>query len=168
MPEGALRNLHCRGAMGIGNWPHRRVTNRSVVQIPNRVLTKPVRVLHAQLHHEVMRVLAVYDGLAVGCFASLEQQWIELASNGRGFQAKHGAQHQVTTAKPVQRAEHAPIGGVKLVGAQRPGLLRVYQERLRHPHPTSSATAPRSSSPSAWATLRAQTRSPTIRASGSR
>ena len=141
MSERALRNLHRRRAMRIRHRPQRRVADRRVVHVPHRVLAKPVRVLHAQLHHEVMRMLAVDDGLAVRCLARLEQQRIALAADGRRFQTEHSAQHDIAAAEPMHSAQHAPIGGVKLVGAQRAGLLRVHQERLRHPHQAPLADA---------------------------
>ena len=141
MSERRLRNFHRRGAMGIGHWSQRRVAHRCVVQVPKRVLAEPVRVLHAQLHHEVVRVLAVDDGLAVGGLAGLKQQGIALVADGRGLQAQHGAQHHVAAAQPMHGAEHAPVGGVKLVGAERSSLLRVHHEGLRHPHQAPLADA---------------------------
>ncbi len=46
-----------------------------------------MRVLHAQPHEEIMRVLAVGERDAIRCFAGLEEQRITLFGDGAGLEA---------------------------------------------------------------------------------
>src|SRR5208337_249969 len=108
--------------MRIRHWPQSRIAHWGVVHVPQRGLAELVRVLQAQLHQEVVRVLAVDDGFAVSGLSGLKQQGIVLVAYSCRFEAEHGAQHDVTTAETMQRAEHSPVRGVEFIGTERTRL----------------------------------------------
>lgn len=92
------------------------------------------------LHEEIVRVLAVDDGAAVGGFSLLEEQRVFAAGDGGGLKAEHGAQSELAGAKRALRHGHEPVGGEELVASARAGLLRVNDEGVgvEHEHPVAA------------------------------
>src|SRR6516164_1797381 len=96
--------------MGVCRRSERYIAYWGVVKVPDGV-SQFARVLNAEFHDEVVRVLTIDNRLAMGGFAGLEEQWIPLIRDGEWFQAQHGAQHDGTAAQRMQGAQHSPIGG---------------------------------------------------------
>ena len=69
------------------------------------------------LHEEVVRVLAVDDGLAEGGFALLEELGVLAVGDGCGFEREHGAQSELAGAELSHGHGHEPVGGEELVAA---------------------------------------------------
>src|SRR5579864_1308349 len=78
--------------MSVGRGTHGGIAHGSCVEGKKRVLSEAQIVDRGQLHEEVVRMLAVIDGLAVRRLALLEKLRIALSGDGSRLQAQHGAQ----------------------------------------------------------------------------
>src|ERR1700749_3047879 len=96
MSQGSHRVFRSRGAMRIGAWPHRWISNRGCIKRKQRIVPQAQIIERSELHDEIMRVLAVIDRLAKGSFTLLEKQWIETLRHGRRFKAQHGAKRKLS------------------------------------------------------------------------
>ena len=65
--------FRCRCPMRKGNWAERWISDGCGIDRKHRLLAEPVVVERGNLHKEVVRVLAVDDGLAEGGFALLKE-----------------------------------------------------------------------------------------------
>jgi hypothetical protein len=60
-----LRYFQRARSMREGNRPQGRVADKSVVDVPDFLFTQRVRILDAQLHHEIVRMLCIDEWCAV-------------------------------------------------------------------------------------------------------
>src|SRR5580704_12287197 len=82
------------GAMRKRYRPQRWIPCRCGIERENGLLAKFVVIECGNFHEEIVRVLAVDNGLAEGGFTLLEEFGIIAAGDGGGFEAEHGTQGQ--------------------------------------------------------------------------
>ena len=116
--------------MGVGGRAEGGFAARTAVEVDGGTFAEHDLVEGGEFHEEIVRVLAVDDGDAVGGFAGGEEQRVALAGNGGGFGAEHGAEGEGAGSGAVRRGEHDPVGGEDLVAAARAGLIGVHAEEL--------------------------------------
>src|SRR5579863_10586873 len=132
MTDGRLWNFLGGCAMRKRDRSKRWIAHRREVGLENRVLAEGPRVMHAQSHEKIVRVLAVFDGNAISRFARLEQQRVSPVCNRGGLEAEHSFDEKRAAANRMFRRSHENVSGVKLVAAARAGLLRVGNECVAH------------------------------------
>ena len=76
--EGSFGDLLRGGAVREGDGSERGVAYGGVVKVQHRVLAQAVRIVRAQRHDEVVRMLAVDNRHAVSGFAGLEELRVAL------------------------------------------------------------------------------------------
>ena len=129
MAERRLRDLAGRVAMRKSDRPERGIADRREVQVSERVTAERVRVLHGQLHEEIVRMLPVDELLAERGLAGLKQLRILAARDGRRLEAEHGPQQQMPSAERPLRGDHHPVGGELFLAAARTGGAQIVERR---------------------------------------
>ena len=89
--------------MGIGGRTQGGFAARAAVEVDRGTFAEHDLVEGGEFHEEIVRVLAVDDGDAVGGFAGGEEQRIALAGDGGGFGAQHGAEGERAGSGAVRR-----------------------------------------------------------------
>ena len=79
-----LREFLSGGAMRIRDGTERGIAHGREVHIDGGVFGDLVSVMEAQSHDEIVRMLRVDNGMAVGGLAGLKQERIALAGDGGG------------------------------------------------------------------------------------
>lgn len=105
-----------------------------------RVAAEGEIVERGDFHKEVVGVLAVGDGAAIGGFSLLKEQRVLAAGDGCGLKREHGAEGELAWAPGALRHGHEPACGEELVFAARAALLRVSDEGVgvKHEHPVAA------------------------------
>ena len=93
-----------RGAVGVGGRTEGGFAARAAVEVDGGAFAEDDLVEGGEFHEEIVRVLAVDDGDAVGGFAGGEEQRVALAGDGGGFGAEHGAEGEGAGSGAVRRA----------------------------------------------------------------
>ncbi len=75
--------------MRVGHRAKRGIAHRRDVGIHRGVLAELTDIVKSQRHDEIVRVLRVDEGQAVGGLAGLEEQGIAAIGDGGGLQAQH-------------------------------------------------------------------------------
>src|ERR1700722_13199778 len=88
-----------RCAVGKRGWADGGVAYRSSVEAEQSACSQREIVERGQFHEEIVGVLAVDNGQAVGRFALLEEQGIAFAGDGRRLEAEHAAQGELADAE---------------------------------------------------------------------
>src|SRR5271170_6612152 len=78
-----------------------RIAYRGDEKLGDSVLAERVRVVDAERHDEVVWMLAVDDGPAIGGFAGLENQRVAAIRDGQRFEAEHGLEEKGAAARFV-------------------------------------------------------------------
>ncbi len=132
MANGRLRKLHRGGAVRIGDGSQRGVAHGRIVEVQHYRFADAMRIVRAQPHHEIVRMLAVDQRDAVGGLAGLKELRVATAGNGGGYQAQHGFKQQGASEERVPGRAHDPIGRIEFVSPSRAALLRVDEKSLAH------------------------------------
>ena len=135
--DGVLGGGH---AVRIGGGAYRRVADGRGVEAQQRPFAEPDIVERAELHEEVVRVLAVDDGLAEGGLALLEELRVLAVGDGSGFEREHRPQRELTGADLAHRHGHDPVGG-KNLSPPRPVELCCWVSAMK-PLPCSMSIQP--------------------------
>ena len=97
--------------MWIGDRADGWVPNRSRIKANQSMIAEFHIIEHGEFHEEVVRVLAIYDGLAEGGLALLKEFRIIAAGDGGGLKRKHGPQRKLAEDELALGHAHCPIGG---------------------------------------------------------
>ena len=127
--------------MGKRHGPERGIADRGEIKLQDRVAAQRMRVMDAQPHDEIVRMLRIHQGLAIRGLAGLKQFRVAAIGDRGRFQAQHQIELKAAAPERVGSVEHAPVGRKEFVGAARAGFLRVHDEGLAHPHQVPTQTA---------------------------
>ncbi len=110
------------------------VADRGVVELQHRVLAQRVRIVHAEAHEEVVRMLRVHERPAVGGLAGLKKLRVAPSGNGGRLETQHRFEHDAAPSQGVFRGAHQGVRGIELVSPTGARLLNVDKKRLAHKH----------------------------------
>src|SRR5712692_8156348 len=90
--------------------PQRWLARSSKIQVHAEIVAQSVSILNGSLHEQVVRMLAIVQGEAVGRLARLEEQWVAaLAACREGLGAEHRSGRELASEKCVLRHQHHPV-----------------------------------------------------------
>lgn len=123
--DGRLRYFQRARSMRKATGPQGWVADRSVVDVPGSVFTQRVRILDAQLHHEIIRMSRIDEWCAVRRLAGLKQQGLPAVCDRGGLQAELRAQHKAArpslcTAPSIPQLAECRAGS--RLGHREPGF----------------------------------------------
>src|SRR5450631_3644771 len=82
VPDGRLRKLARRVAMGECHRTQGWVAHRGSKELEDGCFTKGVSIMNTERHYEIVGMLSVDDGLSIGGFAGLKKQRVAAAGDG--------------------------------------------------------------------------------------
>jgi hypothetical protein len=97
--------------------PERRLAGRTAIDLPAPSPCHRPVVLDRQFHEEVVRVLAIVDGVAVAGFAGSQQVGVAAAGDRPRLETGHRPQPEASRAQRPPRHRHAPVDAAGLVRA---------------------------------------------------
>ena len=134
MAEGGFRKLRGRGAMRVRHRTQRRVADGCVVQVQHGGFAQVARVVGAQSHHEVVRMLAVDNRMAVRGLTGLEQLRVAFAGDGGGLRLSMVSNNRLPPANECPAEPMTQLVEYSCVSAAWRPLLCIDDKRLAHQH----------------------------------
>src|SRR5215212_7460538 len=95
-------------------WPKRGLAGIATVHKPARAFADGHRVVRAQLHEEIVRMLAIDQRFAFVCLTSLEEQGRAARWKRKWLSAEHAAQLKCSRTRTPDGRRHEPVCRFKL------------------------------------------------------
>ena len=136
----SYRVRHGRRTVRVSGRAERGLSRHAGIDLPPPRSAERALVVDGQFHDEIVRLLAVVDGVAVTDLACREVVQRAAAGHRPRLGAQHRAHTDTTAAKPSTGHEHAPVEAARLAGAEAARSVAVarFVEALHDHRPVES------------------------------
>src|SRR5690348_5853530 len=94
------------------NRSERWITDRRKIKLQDRIVAQRARVVNAERHYKVVRMLRVDKRPSEGGFAGLKELRIAPSGYGGWIEAQHHVQQKTALSNVTSGAKHAPTAGI--------------------------------------------------------